>query len=93
MRKDYLELYSDYLIASFGKTTATGLSEVLDGAISHDKITRFLGKEDYTSKELWQIVKKDVRAIEEEDGVLIFDAPQGHFLLSVTAHRTRKAIQ
>jgi len=73
MRKDYIELYTDYLIASFGKTTATGLSEVLGGAISHDKITRFLGKEDYTSKELWKIVKKDVRAIEKKDGVLIFD--------------------
>jgi len=73
MRKEYLELYTDYLIASFGKTTATGLSEILDGEISHDKITRFLSKEDYTSKELWQIVKKDVRRVEEEDGVLIFD--------------------
>lgn len=73
MKKEYLELYTDYLIASFGKTTATGLSEILDGAISHDKITRFLSKEDYTSKELWQLVKPEVRAIEEEDGVLIFD--------------------
>lgn len=73
MKKEYLELYTDYLIASFGKTTATGLSEILDGEISHDKITRFLGAEDYTSKELWQLVKKEVRAIEEEDGVLIFD--------------------
>jgi len=73
MNKAYLELYTDYLIASFGKTTATGLSEILDGEISHDKITRFLSKEDYTSKELWQIIKKDVREIEDEDGVLIFD--------------------
>ena len=73
MNNTYLELYTDYLIASFGKTTATGLSEILDKEISHDKITRFLSKEDYTSKELWKIVKKDVRAIEEEDGVLIFD--------------------
>jgi len=73
MNKEYLELYTDYLIASYGKTTATGLSDILDGEISHDKITRFLSKDDYTSKELWQIVKKDVRAIEEEDGVLIFD--------------------
>ncbi len=36
------EIYSDYLIASFGLTTATGLSDLLDGQISHDKITRFL---------------------------------------------------
>ena len=73
MRKEYIELYTDYLIASFGKTTATGLSALLDGEISHDKITRFLGKEEYTSKELWKLVKKEVREIEEEDGVLIFD--------------------
>jgi hypothetical protein len=73
MRKKYIELYTDYLIASFGKTTATGLSALLDGEISHDKITRFLGKEEYTSKELWKLVKKEVREIEEEDGVLIFD--------------------
>ncbi len=31
------EIYSDYLIASFGLTTATGLSDLLDGQISHDK--------------------------------------------------------
>lgn len=73
MKKEYLELYTDYLIASFGKTTATGLSSILDGAISHDKITRFLKDGEYTSKELWQLVKKEVREIEEEDGVLIFD--------------------
>jgi len=73
MKTEYLELYTDYLIASFGKTTATGLSAMLDGEISHDKITRFLSKEDYTSKELWKIVKKDVREIEDEEGVLIFD--------------------
>ncbi len=48
--------------------TATGLSEILEGEISHDKITRFLSKEEYTSKELWQLVKKDVRRVEEEDG-------------------------
>jgi hypothetical protein len=73
MKREYIELYTDYLIASFDKTTATGLSRVLNGEISHDKITRFLSNGDYTSKELWQIVKKDVRAIEEEDGVIIFD--------------------
>jgi len=73
MKDTYIELYTDYLIASFGKTTATGLSEVLEGVISHDKITRFLSQREYTSKELWQLVKKEVRAIEEEEGVLIFD--------------------
>ena len=29
MNKDMIELYSDYLIASFGQTTATGLANLL----------------------------------------------------------------
>lgn len=73
MDKKYLELYSDYLISTFGYATATGLSRMVDGKISHDQITRFLSQESYTSKELWQEVKKTVRKIEKEDGVLIFD--------------------
>jgi hypothetical protein len=36
MKSKELELYSDYLIASSGQATATGLAEVLDQAISHD---------------------------------------------------------
>jgi len=74
MDKELLELYTDYLISSFSYTTATGLSKFLDGAISHDKITRFLSQSDYTSKDLWRLVKPVVRQIEsEEEGVLIFD--------------------
>jgi len=42
MDKDLLELYSDYLLSSFGATTATGLSALVDGAVSHDQVTRFL---------------------------------------------------
>jgi len=49
MDKQLLDLYSDYLICSFGLTTATGLSTLLDGAISHDRITRFLSGSDFTS--------------------------------------------
>ena len=37
-----LDLYTDYLLSSFGRTTATGLSDLLDGEISHDRISRFL---------------------------------------------------
>ncbi|MFN6383155.1 MAG: IS701 family transposase, partial [Pseudanabaena sp.] len=39
MDRKFLDLYSDYLISSFGKVTATGLSELLDGELSHDQIT------------------------------------------------------
>ena len=68
-----LDLYTDYLVSSFGYTTATGLSKILSGKISHDQVTRFLSKKDYTSKDLWQAMKKDVREIEDDLGVLIFD--------------------
>ena len=67
------EIYSDYLIASFGLTTATGLSNVLDGEISHDRITRFLSGKLKTSKDLWQFVKPLIREIETGSGCLIID--------------------
>ncbi len=73
MKNPLLDLYSDYLISSFAQTTATGLSRLLDNAVSHDQITRFLSGADYTSRDLWALVKPAVRAVEADDGVLIFD--------------------
>jgi hypothetical protein len=73
MKNSLLELYSDYLMSSFAQTTATGLSQLLDHAVSHDQITRFLAGTDYTSRDLWSLVKPTVRDIESDDGVLIFD--------------------
>ena len=70
---EILDLYSDYLISSFGQTTATGLSALLDGHISHDRIRRFLAGSLRTSADRWQRVKPHVRAIQREDGVLILD--------------------
>jgi hypothetical protein len=37
--------YSDYLLVSTRKAMATGLSELVDEAISHGQITRFLAGE------------------------------------------------
>ena len=73
MKTDYIELYTDYLISSNGKATATGLSAMMDKEVSHDQITRFLSKNKFGSKELWKQVKKTVREIETEDGCFIFD--------------------
>lgn len=73
MTKELLDLYSDYLLSSFGATTATGLSRLLDGAVSHDQITRFLAEKVKTSRDLWRVVKPLVRQIESEEGVIIFD--------------------
>jgi hypothetical protein len=46
---DIFDLYTDYLITSFSYTTASGL---VDNAINHDQVTRFLSQQDFTSKEL-----------------------------------------
>jgi len=73
MNTKLLDLYSDYLISSFRKTTATGLSELLDGELSHDQITRWLRQKAGTSSDLWQMVKPDVRQIESTEGLLILD--------------------
>jgi hypothetical protein len=68
-----LDLYSDYLISAFGQTTATGLSALLNGEISHDSVQRYLAGERQTSVHLWRVVKPHVRTIESPDGVLIVD--------------------
>ena len=47
MQKMDLELYTDYLLSTCGAATATGLSAMLEGEISHDRITRFLAERDY----------------------------------------------
>jgi DDE superfamily endonuclease len=71
--KELLDLYSDYLISSFGQTTGTGMAQLLGGKISHDRIQRLLSKRDFTAADLWQVVKPHVRAIEQDDGVIIVD--------------------
>jgi DDE superfamily endonuclease len=73
MNKEYLELYTDYLLSTFGYATATGLSAMVNGEVSHDQITRFLSDDEYNSKDLWLEVKSTVRKVERENAVLIFD--------------------
>src|SRR5215210_4774160 len=71
--KELLDLYTDYLISSFGLTTGTGLSALLGGSVSHDRIQRFLSKGEFTSADLWHFVKPHVRAVEQADGCIIVD--------------------
>ncbi len=71
--KQMLDIYSDYLLASFSYTTATGLSRLMNGEISHDQVSRFLSSEMKTSKDLWQLVKPYQRKIQSSNGVLIID--------------------
>lgn len=53
MNKQLLDLYTDYLLSSFGPTTATGLSQLTSGEISHDEITRLLNSERANGAQLW----------------------------------------
>lgn len=71
--EDTLDLYTDFLLTTVHQATATGLSKVVDGAVSHDSITRLLRENSFTSKDLWQSVKPLVRKHETEDACLIFD--------------------
>jgi len=73
MNKELLDLYTDYLLSSFGQTTATGLSKLMDGAVSHDQVSRMLASPRMTSKDWWRMVKPQVRKIEQPDGVMIVD--------------------
>jgi hypothetical protein len=73
MDQELLDLYADYLISSFRATTATGLSSLLEGAVSHDKITRLLSSPVCGSADLWRLVKPLIRQVGSSQGVLIID--------------------
>jgi DDE superfamily endonuclease len=73
MNNTLFDLYTDYLISSFGATTATRLSELVEGQVSHDQVTRMLAGTKRGSAELWQRVKPQVRKMEREEGVMIID--------------------
>ena len=73
MSKELQDPYTDYLISSFGPTTATGFSRLLEGEISHDQVTRFLASKAKTSADLWRLAKPLVRQVESDDGALAVD--------------------
>ena len=67
-----LDLYTDYLLASFGQPSATGMARLLP-EISHDQVTRFLSQQELNDKDLWKIVKPHLRRVQSADAVLIID--------------------
>ena len=70
---DMLDIYTDYLICQNHHATATGLSDMLDGEFSHDKVSRFLRFEALDSKSLWAYIKPSIRDKGSAQGVLILD--------------------
>jgi hypothetical protein len=73
MDREMIDIYSDYLITNFGQATATSLSNVLGGELSHDSITRSLADRELTSKDYWQYVKPTIREIQDENASLSID--------------------
>ncbi len=73
LKPNYLDLYTDYLSVTFGYATSTRLSQLLDGGVSHDQITRALSGQAGSSKDLWLPVKSSIRQVESDEGCLIFD--------------------
>ncbi len=72
-QQQMFDLYSDYLLASFGATTATGLRQVLEGEISHDQVSRHWSGKQQTGAGLWRTVNPFVRQVQSAAGVLIID--------------------
>lgn len=72
-RETLLDTYTDYLIGSTLSTTSTRLSKIMNDGVSHDSYSRLLNGLDYSSKELWALVKPTVRVHEMEEGLLVFD--------------------
>lgn len=70
---EIFDLYVDYFLSSFGQVTATGLSAITDGLISHYKITRSLSEPEFGPKDLWKEVKPIVKKVSSEEAVVIFD--------------------
>ncbi len=66
MNHQLLDLYSDYLLSSFGATTAVGLSQLTSGQVSHDQVSRMLNSEQLDAKAWWKLVKPQVRAMQSD---------------------------
>lgn len=73
MNKALLDFYSDCLLSSFSQVTATGLSRLLAGEVSHYQVTPILPGEKLTSKSWWRLVKPFDRQVEPAEGVMIID--------------------
>src|SRR5258708_4603829 len=68
-----LDAYTDFLMVCPGQASATFMSEVLEGSVSHDQITRLLSSGKVDSQALWQMVKPICYEMQSNDGVLIID--------------------
>ncbi len=89
MKKPDLDLYTDYLLSTFGFATATGLSEMVEGDVNHDQVTRFLSAQDYTSKDLWLWTLQGrgfARSLVRDAGMRVIQAANAIGIRGMTVH-------
>lgn len=74
-QKALFDLYIDYLIGNSGEVTATGLSAVSNGLVSHDQVTRLLNssRDEFTATAYWKRIKPLIREVNDPEGVMIID--------------------
>lgn len=67
------DLYRESLMISQGQVTCTGLSCMMEGAISHDKLTRLLSSGYMNEEYLWNSAKPICHEIRDSEAVFIVD--------------------
>lgn len=72
-RLKLMDLYSDFLTSSPNIASALFFAKMLKDEYSHDSITRMLAQPELDQKEYWKGIKKTVRRIEIDDGVISID--------------------
>ncbi len=72
-RPELMDLYTDFLMCAPNVVSALTISKTLNGSYSHDSITRMLAQSELDQKLYWRTIKKLVRQVECEDGVISID--------------------
>lgn len=72
-RPELMDLYTDFLTSSPQIASALVMAKVLNGVYSHDAITRMLSQPEISQKDYWRSIKKLVRQVEHEEGVISVD--------------------
>ena len=58
-----MSIYTKYLLIEPQRTTCTGISEILKN-VSHDSVNRFLEREQYTPRDLYDSVQSKIVSVQ-----------------------------
>jgi len=70
---ELMDLYSDYLLSSPTVVSALVFVKVLNDRYSHDSVTRMLAQGELSQQKYWKQIKRVVRQVESELGVISID--------------------